>query len=226
MPAPITAVAFDLGGVLLDWNPRYLYRRLFADDEAGMERFLADVCNLKWNATMDAGRPFADAVADLAAAHPDQADLIAAYHLRWEEMLGPAIEDTLDIARELKAAGYPVYALSNWSAETFGVTRARFPWLEELDGILISGDVKLAKPDVAIFREFLRRFSLDPAATAYVDDWDLNVASAASVGMRAIQFVGAVALREELRALGLPVAQSAASDASAASAGPAAEAAS
>ncbi len=205
---PIAAVAFDLGGVLIDWNPRYLFRKLFDGDEAGMERFLTEVCSLPWNLTMDAGRPFAEAVAELSAEHPDQADLIAAYHRRWPEMLGPAFEDTLAIVRELKSAGYPVYALSNWSAETFTVTRERFPWLNELDGVLISGEAKLAKPDPAIFREFLRRFSLDAQKTVFIDDWDLNVASAASVGIRAIQFTGADALRGELRGLGLPVAAS------------------
>jgi len=209
MTPPITAVTFDLGGVLIDWNPRYLYRKLFDGDEAAMEHFLTNVTNLEWNAKMDAGRPFSQGVADLAAAHPDQADLIRAYHARWEEMLGDAFHDTLAIVREVRAAGLRTYALSNWSSETFATTRRHFAWLADFDGVLISGDVKLAKPDPAIFREFLRRFALDPAATVYVDDWDLNVASANAVGMRAIQFVGADALRAELRSMGLPLAESA-----------------
>jgi 2-haloacid dehalogenase len=205
--APITAVTFDLGGVLIDWNPRYLYRSIFGGDDAAMERFLTDVCNLPWNALMDAGKPFAEAVSELIEAHPEDAELIRMYHLRWAEMLGTLFDDTVEIVRELKPAGYPVYALSNWSTETFGVTRERFPFLEELDGILISGDVRLAKADVAIFREFLRRYDLDPATTVYVDDWDLNVASAASVGIHAIHFVGADDLRVRLREMGLPLAE-------------------
>jgi 2-haloacid dehalogenase len=206
MTTPITAVTFDLGGVLIDWNPRHLYRQLFDGDEAAMERFLGEVCNLEWNATMDAGRPFADAVAELAAAHPEQADLIRAYHLRWPEMLGPAIDGTVAILREVKAAGYRTFALSNWSTETFGWTRAKFPFLDELDGILISGEVKLAKPGTAIFHEFLRRFALDPAATVFIDDWGLNVASALQVGLRAVQFYDAERLRWDLRQMGLPLA--------------------
>jgi 2-haloacid dehalogenase len=206
MTAPITAVTFDLGGVLIDWNPRYLYRKLFGADETAMEAFLSQICTPEWNSRMDAGRPFAEAVAELAAAYPEQADKISAYQVRWPEMLGPAFEGTLAIVREAKAAGYRTYALSNWSAETFGRTRERFAWLDELDGILISGEVNMAKPDHAIFREFLRRFSLDPAATVYIDDWDRNVAAANEVGMVAIRFTDADQLRRDLRALGLPLA--------------------
>jgi 2-haloacid dehalogenase len=209
MSAPITAVTFDVGGVLIDWNPRYLYRKLFGADEAAMEAFLAGVCTPEWNARLDAGRPFAEAVEELVAAHPDQADLISAYHVRWPEMLGPAFEGTLEIVRECKTAGLGTYALSNWSAETFGMTRDLFGWLGELDGILISGEVKMSKPDPAIFHEFLRRFSLDPAATAYVDDWDRNVAAAAGIGMAAIRFRDAGQLRRDLRALGVPLAEKA-----------------
>lgn len=199
----ITAVAFDLGGVLIDWNPRYLYRQLFDGDDAAMERFLAEVCTPEWNARMDAGRPFADSVAELSAAHPDQAELIRAYYLRWPEMLGPAVEGTVAILREVKAAGYRTFALSNWSAETFGWTRARYSFLDELDGILISGEVKLAKPDPAIFREFIRRFDLDPTATAFVDDWGLNIASASAIGLQAVRFVDSKRLRVDLRDMGV-----------------------
>ncbi len=206
MSVPISAVTFDLGGVLIDWNPRHLYRKLFGSDEAAMEAFLSQVCTPEWNSRLDAGRSFADAVAELVAAYPDQAEMISAYRVRWPEMLGSAFEGTLAIVREVKAAGYRTYALSNWSAETFDWTREQFSWLDELDGILISGEVNMAKPDPAIFREFLRRFSLDPAATVYVDDWDRNVAAARGVGFTAIQFRDADHLRRELRSLGLPLA--------------------
>jgi len=205
MTARITAVTFDLGGVLIDWNPRHLYRKLFGPDEAAMEAFLSQICTPEWNSRLDAGRPFAEAVAELVAAYPDRAEAVSAYYVRWPEMLGSAFEGTLAIVRELKAAGYRTYALSNWSAETFGWTRQQFGWLDELDGILISGEVKLSKPDPAIFREFLSRFSLDPTATVYVDDWDRNVAAATAMGMAAIQFTDADRLRRDLRALGLPL---------------------
>ena len=204
---PISAVAFDIGGVLLEWNPRLLYRKLFGADEAAMEQFLAEVCTPEWNARLDAGLPFADAVAELVAAHPDRAPLIEAYHRRWPEMLGDAVPGTVEIMRELRAAGIPTYALSNWSAETFPVAQSRFPFLGETDGLLISGEVGVGKPDPAIFREFLRRFGLVAGQTVFIDDWDRNIATARGLGLVAIQFTDAATLRTELRALGLPVAE-------------------
>ncbi len=206
MATEITAVAFDLGGVLIDWNPRHLYRKVFGADEAAMERFLAEVCTPEWNARLDAGRPFGEAVAELVAAHPDQADLITAFQLRWPEMLGGAFEGTVAILRELRGAGLRTYALSNWSAETFPGTRSRYPFLDEMDGILISGEVGVGKPDPAIFREFLRRFDLTAQNTVYIDDWERNVAAAGALGMIAIRFVDAAQLRSDLRGLGLPLA--------------------
>jgi 2-haloacid dehalogenase len=205
MSAHITSVVFDLGGVLIDWNPRHLYRKLFDADEAAMERFLAEVCTPEWNSRFDAGRPLAEGVAELVAVHPEQAELISAYQQRWPEMLGGAFEGTVAILGELRRAGLRTYALSNWSAETFQVTRPLYPFLEEMDGILVSGEVKLGKPDPAIFREFLRRFNLAPQNTVYIDDWDRNIAVATALGMIAVRFVDAVLLRSELRGLGLPI---------------------
>ena len=196
------AVVFDLGGVLIDWDPRHLYRKLF-DDEEAMERFLAEVCTLEWNRQMDAGRPFAEAVAELAAAHPDQAELIEAYHLRWVEMLGGLVPGTLDVLRGVKARGVPVYALSNWALETFGATREHFPFLREFDGILISGEVGVGKPDPTIFRHLIERFRLDPSATVFIDDWDLNVETARQLGFQVIQFRDATQLAGDLGAMGL-----------------------
>ena len=201
----IDAVVFDLGGVMIDWNPRRLYRKLFRD-EAAMERFLTEVCTLEWNASMDAGRPFADAIAELSAAHPDHAEMIGYWHTRWVEMVGDALEGTVEIMRELRQAGLRTFALSNWSAETFPLTRARFPFLDELDGAIISGEVGLAKPDPAIFHELTARYGLSPEATVYIDDWDRNVAVASDLGMIAIRFFDAEQLRHDLRALGLPLA--------------------
>lgn len=205
MTTQITAVVFDLGGVLIDWDPRHLYRKLFGADEAAMERFLADVCTPEWNAGLDAGRPLAEGVAELVEAHPDQAELISAYQMGWPEMLGEAYEGTVAILRELRRAGFRTYGLSNWSTETFPVTRSRYPFLDEMDGILISGEVGVAKPDPAIFRHFLARFGLTAQETVFIDDWDLNVATATSLGMTAMQFRGAAQLRRDLRRLGLPL---------------------
>jgi 2-haloacid dehalogenase len=205
--APFTAVVFDLGGVLIDWNPRYLYRTLFDDDDA-MEEFLATVTTAEWNQAQDAGRPWAEAVADLAARHPDHRQLIEAYWQRWPEMLGDAIQPTVAILAELRAIGLGVYALSNWSAETFPVARPRFPFLEWFDGMVISGNERLIKPDPRIFRLLLARYRLTPGETVFIDDHATNVAAAETAGIVGLRFVDAMSLRRDLRALGVPIAES------------------
>ena len=200
----IKAVVFDLGGVLIDWDPRYLYRKLLAD-EAAVEEFLATVCTPEWNAEQDRGRPFAEGVAELAERHPAHAAAIAAYADRWEEMLGGAIGGTVELLGELRAAGMPLYALTNWSAETFVIARRRFEFLSWFDGVLVSGEERLVKPDPAFFRLLLDRFGLAPEATFYVDDAEANVAAARDLGLDAVRFTGPGQLRRELaarRALG------------------------
>lgn len=197
-----TAVVFDLGGVLIDWNPRYLYRKLF-DDEAAMESFLADVVSPEWNGQQDSGRTWAEAVEALSREHPEQRDLIGAYWHRWQETLGDAIAPTVEILEELHRTGVRLYALSNWSAETFPVARPRYPFLESFDGIVISGEVKLAKPDPRIFRHLLDRYRLDPAATVFIDDSEANVRAAAAQGIIALRFEDAARLRGDLVRLGL-----------------------
>jgi 2-haloacid dehalogenase len=190
--------------VLIDWNPRHLYRRLL-DDEAAIERFLAEVCTPEWNATLDNGHSFADGVAQLVREHPEHAGLIEAYRSRWPEMLGGCFPETLKIMRRLRGEGIPIYALSNWAAETFAATRDRFPFLDEFDGILLSGQVGVGKPDPAIFRLFLVRFGLTAESTVFIDDNPANVAAARSLGLQALLFENAAQVRLELQALGLPV---------------------
>jgi 2-haloacid dehalogenase len=194
---------FDLGGVLIDWNPRYLYRKLFGGDDAAMERFLAEVTTPAWNLEQDAGRPFAEAVAALTRDHPEHATLIAAYAERWAETLGDAIHPTVDVLDELRRAGVRLFALSNWSAETFPIARPRYPFLEWFDGIVISGEVRMAKPDARLYRHMFERYSLDPATTVFIDDSEANVDAARQLGMIAIRFEGADALRRALAGLGL-----------------------
>jgi 2-haloacid dehalogenase len=196
---PVKAVVFDLGGVLIDWDPRYLYRKLL-DDEAAVEEFLATVCTPEWNAEQDRGRPFAEGVAELVERHPVHAVAITAYHERWPEMLGGAVDDTVEVLAELRAAGVPVYALTNWSAETFGVARERFEFLEWFDGVLVSGEERMIKPDPAIFRLLLDRFGLDPGATFYVDDSEPNVEAAGRLGFDAVRFRTPARLRRDLEA--------------------------
>jgi len=197
----ISAVVFDLGGVLIDWDPRYLYRQLF-DDDAAMERFLAEICSPEWNGLQDAGRSWAQGVETLARQHPAKRELIAAFHRRWDEMLGGQIQETVDLLSELRESGIGIYALSNWSAETFPIARARYPFLGWFDGIVISGEVGICKPDPRAFRHLIERYRLEPATTLFVDDSEANVRAAGELGMIALPFRGAAELREELSALG------------------------
>jgi len=199
---PVKAVVFDLGGVLIDWDPRYLYRKLLGD-EAAVEEFLATVCTPAWNAEQDRGRPFAEGVAELVERHPAQAAAIAAYHQRWAEMLGGEIPGSVEVLAELRAAGVPVYALTNWSAETFGIARERFEFLEWFDGVLVSGEERMIKPDPAIFRLLLDRFGLDSEATFYVDDSEPNVEAAGRLGFDTVRFTGPEQLRRDLAARGM-----------------------
>jgi 2-haloacid dehalogenase len=196
---PVKAVVFDLGGVLIDWNPRYLYRKLLAD-EAAVEQFLATVCTPEWNAEQDRGRPFAEGVAELVERHPAHAAAIAAYAERWHEMLGGDIGGTVELLAELRAAGMPLYALTNWSAETFVVARERFGFLSWFDGVLVSGEERMIKPDPAFFQLLLDRFGLAPEATFYVDDSGPNVAAARRLGIDAVRFTDPGQLRRELTA--------------------------
>jgi 2-haloacid dehalogenase len=197
--APTKAVVFDLGGVLIDWDPRYLYRKLLADEEA-VEEFLATVCTPEWNAELDGGRPFAEGVAELVERHPAHAAAITAYHERWPEMLGGEVPGAVAVLADLRAAGVPLYALTNWSAETYGITRGRFEFLDWFDGVVVSGEERVIKPDPRIFRLLADRFGLDPEATLFVDDSEANVAAARALGFDAVRFTDPERLRRDLEA--------------------------
>jgi 2-haloacid dehalogenase len=197
-----TAVVFDLGGVLIDWDPRHLYRKLFAD-EAEMERFLAEVTTQAWNLEQDRGRPFADAIAQLTREHSDQADLIEAYWSRWPETLGEPFHETVEILAALRATGIRLLALTNWSAETFAFAPPRYPFLAWFEAVIVSGEVELVKPDPAIFQLLVDRHGLEPARTVLIDDSAANVEAANALGFRAIRFSDAAALRRDLNAMGL-----------------------
>ena len=194
-------VVFDLGGVLFDWDPRYLYRHLFADP-AEMERFLAEICNHDWNIRMDAGRTFAEGVAELQARHPELAELISAYFDRWPEMLKGAFDDTVAVLEELHVGGVPLYALTNWSAETFPHARA-YKFMDRFRAIVVSGEEGVAKPDPAIYGILLGRIGAPAQACLFIDDNALNVEAACALGMHGHHFRGAAALRGELVGYGL-----------------------
>lgn len=202
-PSSLPAVVFDIGGVLIDWNPRHLYRKLFAGDDDAMERFLAEVCTPAWNHAQDAGRPFAEAVAELSGRHPQHAQLIAAYQTRWPEMVAGAIEGTGEIVRRLKRRGVRLYALTNFSTETFPLVRHRFEILDLFDGCVVSGELGVAKPDPEIYRHLLTAHGLTASSCVFIDDQPVNVAAAAALGFDAIAFSDAASLRQELAIRGL-----------------------
>lgn len=195
-------VVFDLGAVLIDWNPRHLYRKLIAE-EAAMERFLTEVCHHDWNIEQDRGRTWAEATRILVAQYPAERALIEAYRDRWIEMLGDPIAGTVEILEELDAMGTPLYALTNWSAETFVLAEPRMPFLTRFRGVLVSGRVGLIKPDPAIYRRLCADFGLVAENCVFIDDSAANVAGAAGVGFHAVRFTDPAALRRDLTGLGL-----------------------
>lgn len=201
----IEAVVFDVGAVLLEWNPRHLYRRLFDGDEAKVEWFLSTVCPPAWNVEQDRGRTVSEAEAEAIARHPDWADAIGAFYSRFQEMIPHAIEGTVATLETLKRAGYPVYGLTNFSAETFPPTRERFGFFALFDGIVVSGEEKLIKPDPEIYRRLIERHGLVPARTAFVDDSHRNVEAARELGLHAHRFEDPDRMRGWMRDLRLPV---------------------
>lgn len=198
----VDVVVFDLGGVLIDWDPRYLYRELIADaDEA--ERFLAEVCTPAWNDRCDRGLTLAEATAALAGQRPDHAALIAAYHQRWPEMVRGEFPGTVAVLAELRAAGVRCYALSNMPPEALPVIHERFAFLDWFHGRVYSCEERVAKPDPAMFERCTQRFDLDPGRVLFVDDNPANVAAAHAAGWSAVRFSEPAALRVVLVELGL-----------------------
>ncbi len=194
----IKAVIFDLGGVLIDWNPRYVYSKIF-DNEADTEWFLENICTSDWNLSIDAGKPFAQAVRELVALNPEWVKQIEAFHLRWEEMLGGDIPESVEILKKIQTAGYPVLGLTNWSAETFPIAYDRFKFLQTFDGIVVSGAEKIIKPDPAIYELLLRRYSLNADNCLFIDDNYHNIAAAAEIGFDTIHFISSGQLLDELQ---------------------------
>lgn len=191
-------IVFDFGGVLVDWNPHHLYDKYFGSREKA-EWFLNNICLYSWNLQMDGGKPFAEGVAELQAEHPEWSEAIAIYHTRWIEMMNGEIEGMASVIRRLKMAGYGVYGLTNWSAETFPMIRDTYPVFQEFDGIVVSGEEHLLKPDAAIYKCLLERYDLQAEESLFVDDNADNVAGARNVGMKAIQFTSAEELERELK---------------------------
>jgi 2-haloacid dehalogenase len=174
----ITAVVFDIGGVLIDWNPEFLYTKLIRDPDE-RHAFLTSVCTPEWNHQMDQGRSVPEAVATLGDQYPEQAELIKAWWSRWPEMLGGEIPGSRRLAEALRCNEIPLFALTNWSAQTWPLGVQRFPFLVELfDGIVVSGQERIAKPDPRIFEILNQRYDLDPTTTAFIDDSTANIQTA------------------------------------------------
>lgn len=202
MAEPVTAVAFDLGGVLVDWSPRYLYRHLIAD-EAELDRFLTEVFHREAVSALDNYTSLHDGLAALAAQFPNDAALIHAYMDDWGRTIAEPIAASVAVLENVAAANVPVYAFSNWAAETWAYGLDRMPFLDRFDGLFISGLEGVAKPQPAYFERALARFGLTAETTFFVDDHPPNVAAAAAVGLQAVQFENAAGLRRDLVACGV-----------------------
>ena len=197
------AIIFDLGGVLVNWDPRHLYGRFFNDDVAAMEQFLTEIDFHSWNLEQDRGRSFADGVAALSAQFPQYADLIRAYDVQWEESITGQIDGTVELLQTLKAAGYTVALLSNISTEKYAVLRRTYRFFDHFDRQLISADVKLLKPDPRIYALLLEQLNHAAEECIFIDDSAVNVAGADRVGMTAIQFQSPHQLKTELQQRGV-----------------------
>jgi len=200
---PIDTIVFDLGGVLIDWNPEYLYRSIFPD-ESERKWFLSNICTLDWNEEQDAGRSLEEGTEYLVEKFPAHEQSIRAYYGRWREMLGDPIHATVEIFRQIKfTTNIRLYALTNWSAETFPVALKLYEFLHWFDGRLVSGEEKIRKPFKEIYQLLIDRYDIEPARAVYVDDNLRNVVPAKALGFRGIHFRSPEQFRKELEEMGV-----------------------
>lgn len=199
--ANLNTIVFDLGGVLIDWNQKHLYRKIFRTDEE-IDWFIANICTPAWNHQLDAGKPFAEGVAELVSKHPEHENEITAYWHRWTEMLGGPMQPTVTILDALAEKNLRLLALTNWSAETFPHV-SHYPFFRHFEGVLVSGEEKLAKPDPAIFHLLAERYALNPAECLFIDDNADNIHTAESIGFQIVHFKNAEDLTMRLRGFGL-----------------------
>ena len=201
MKNQIETIIFDYGNVLIEWEPRYVYNRYFPDDPEGMERFFKEVDFMGWNAHQDKGRSFKDGVADLSAQFPHHSHLIQAYHDHWKDSIGVAYTDTVEIMKQLKAKGYPLYGLSNWSAETFPYAQEKFDFFHLLDDMVISGAVGHVKPEPEIFQIMLDKIGRPAQECLFIDDSLANIHQAQKMGFQTIRFESPEQLKATLHEL-------------------------
>jgi 2-haloacid dehalogenase len=203
MTSSIKAIIFDFGNVLLEWDPRNVYTRYFPNDTASMERFLKEVNFMDWNLEQDKGRPFVEGVAILSQQFPHHADLIQAYHDHWIDSVGKSIAGTVEILRHLKASGYPLYGLSNWSGETFPQAREKYDFFGLFDDMVISGEVRHVKPEPEIFEILLEKIGRPAQDCLLIDDSLPNIEQANKMGFTTIHFESPAHLEKELEQLHL-----------------------
>lgn len=202
MARMIDTVVFDVGNVLIGWDPRNLYRRIFSDTER-MEWFLTHVCSPEWNARLDLGRPWQEGIDELVGRFPGFAAEIRAYRERWHEMVPGPVAGMPELFAALGLAGFKRYAITNFSAPTFEESKSRFAFLREFDGVAVSGELGICKPDPAIFQWLIERYGIAPARAVYVDDSPANVAIAGELGFHAVLFEDAEAFADKLAELGV-----------------------
>lgn len=199
MRGKINTIIFDLGGVLIDWNPRYLYRKIFKTEEE-VTWFLQNICTSEWNDEQDAGRSFEEATSELISKHPEYAEAIAAWYGRWEETISGPIQGTVSILKDIKRSGdFRLYALTNWSAETFPWALDNFDFLHWFEGIVVSGVEKCRKPLPEFFHILFNRYKINPSEALFIDDNLLNIEGAKKLGLNTIAFRDPEQLAEELQ---------------------------
>ena len=200
----IDTIIFDLGGVLIDWNPKYVYREVFNDDQQKVDWFLKNICTHEWNVEQDAGRSIQKATELLVAQYPEFEEWIRIFYDRWEDMLGGTIPETVTLLNKLKQANnHRLYALTNWSAETFPVALQRYEFLQLFEGILVSGEEKTVKPFPKIYEILLERYQINPVMSVFIDDNVENVEGAKKFDIKGIHFKSSQQLKEELTNLGV-----------------------
>jgi 2-haloacid dehalogenase len=203
MTAKIETIIFDLGGVLIDWNPRYLYRKILKDEDQ-VSWFLENICTSEWNDQQDAGRTFEDATKELIARHPEWKEAITAWYGRWQETIMGSIPGTVELLKEIKQSnGYRLYALTNWSAETFPWALDNFEFLHWFEGILVSGQEKTRKPFPEFYRLLFDRYAIDPSRALFIDDNIKNIEGARALGLPSIHFQNPEQLKSELTQFGV-----------------------
>lgn len=205
MSLQINTVIFDLGGVLIDWNPDYVYREIYPDP-VQRKWFFDNVCTHEWNLQQDAGKSLQVATDEKVAEWPDYTEQIRAFYGRWEEMLGGPIMESVALLKTLKAQSHlRLYALTNWSHETFPVALERYDFLQWFEGIVVSGIEKVIKPQREIFEILMRRYQIDPVGAVFIDDNAANVTGAQTVGLHGIHFHTPYQLKSELTSIGIPI---------------------